>query len=307
MGLIYSRRKRLRKQKRVEDLLIQRDEIRNDISELRRENQRLRSVRQACLAELSGRLQMLGSTDSLRREQLASASLGRAAGMGAMGSGQLHAYGPSSLLMKMNMEASESMRMLRIQQAMAAASQQQSPIEADYFFSSLRRPPPPSPVAASPTFGSLMADLNSSLRPREALAPPSVASLMGLNTLGRHRDPLDAVVASRVGAAQQLDAARQFHHRSLMTSLNQSPGPSSHLEGSLVAARQSYIPALPLQHGPSQSFASAGYANVDLVRYQDRLERLTPEELSRFLDSLRTRTSPMEKILDEFERKKKSK
>jgi hypothetical protein len=152
-----------------------------------------------------------------------------------------------------------------------------------------------------------MADLNTSFRPPDALSPPSVASLMGLNTLARPRDPMQAVMASRVAAARELDTARQIHHQALMTSLNQTAGRSSPLEGPVVAARQYYNPGLPLQHGPTPPFPSAGSVNVDLVRHQDRLERLTPAELSAFLNSLRTRTSPLEKILDEFERKKTAK
>jgi hypothetical protein len=281
MGLIYSRRKRLRKQKRIEELMIQRDEIRSDISRLRNENERLRSVRQSCLEELSSRLRTRHTLESLQREQfrpdLIPASLARAAEADALMTARLYPPGSASLLT--TAESFEGLQRLRIQQALTASLTQRSSQlgpNPSMTLNSLR-----SPIATSSGIGPSM-DAGA-VRPRG-----------GLN------------VMTQLAAARELEGARQSH-RALFSALNDAQTHYSNLQRSVVGAGRGYYSGLPFEPTFLSPASAPLHLNDDLVRYQDRLERLPPAELSSFLDNLRVRTSPMEKILEEFERKRAAK
>jgi hypothetical protein len=276
MGLIYSRRKRLRKQKRIEELMIQRDEIRSDISRLRNENERLRAVRQTCLEELSSRLRTRHTLESLQREQfrpdLIPASLARAAEADALMTARLYPPGSASLIT--TADSFEGLQRLRIQQALTASLTQRSSQlgpNPSMTLNSLR-----SPIAASSAIGPAM-DVGA-VRPRGGLD-----------------------VMTQLAAARELEGARQSH-RALFSALNDAQTHYSNLQRSVLGAGRGYYSGLPLEPWFLSPPAPL-HLNDDLVRYQDRLDRLPPAELSSFLDNLRVRTSPMEKILEEFERK----
>jgi hypothetical protein len=281
MGLIYSRRKRLRKQKRIEELMIQRDEIRSDISRLRNENDRLRRVRQTCLEELSSRLRTRHTLESLQREQfrpdLIPASLARAAEADALMTARLYPPGSASLIT--TADSFEGLQRLRIQQALTASLTQRSSQlgpNPSMGLNSLR-----SPIAASTAIGPAM-DVGA-VRPR------------GVD------------VMTQLAAARELEGARHSH-RALFSALTDAQTHYSNLQRSVLGAgRGGYYSGLPLEPSFLSPPPAPLHLNDDLVRYQDRLERLPPAELSSFLDNLRVRTSPMEKILEEFERKRAAK
>jgi hypothetical protein len=328
MGLIYSRRKRLKKQKRVEDLMKQGDEIRNDIVRLRNENARLRSIRQSGLIELSTRLEVRRSIDRAWQGQVRTDLLptlpgrapfpGRAPETSPWVAGQLYHSAPQSLLTMRSADASEALRMLRMRQALASSWEQQSilPIQPGHLSTSLLGGSLPTQAAPSSALGSQLSDLGAlcsldalglDVAGRSAMTARSLnpASLLDPGA-ARPRDALD-VAASQLAAARELEGARRCH-RTLIAALDQARGPRTHWEGSLLAAQGPYSPGLNFQ-GPSSSLPNSVANNTasNLIRHQDRLDRLAPNELSAFLDNVRGRTSPLEEILVEFERKKSSK
>lgn len=282
MGLIYSRRKRLRKQKRIEELMIQRDEIRSDISRLRNENERLQTVRQTCLEELSTRLRTRHTLESLQREQfradLIPASLARAAEADALMTARLYPPGSASIIS--TADSLEGLQRLRIQQALAASLTHRS-----------------SQLGPNPSM-----TLNS-LRSPIAAASSAIGPAMDVGAV-RPRGGLE--VMTQLAAARELEGARQSH-RALFSALSDAQTHYSNLQRSALGAGHAYYSGLPLEPSFLRHPSTPLHLNDDLVRYQDRLERLPPAELSSFLDNLRVRTSPMEKILEEFERKRAAK
>jgi hypothetical protein len=184
-------------------------------------------------------------------------------------------YPPGSASLITTADSFEGLQRLRIQQALTASLTQRSSQlgpNPSMTLSSLR-----SPIAASSAIGPAM-DVGA-VRPRGGLD-----------------------VMSQLAAARELEGARQSH-RALFSALNDAQTHYSNLQRSVLGAGRGYYSGLPLEPSFLSPPPAPLHINDDLVRYQDRLDRLPPAELSSFLDNLRVRTSPMEKILEEFERK----